>query len=425
VVVRGSGSGKDANGFTATIASMSQTVAYGAATTFASLSPGEHTIVLDSIAPQCAATADSATHVVRAGVTDTVTFDVSCVGGIAYGVDTGINETQIDYLDANGITTRLTSGPYIKAQTAWSPDGTRLLYTAFATTGDEHYVVRADGTGLVRLPNGITPRWSPDGTKIVMAVWDLSVAPGPWIRVTDADGSNPFYPAGQDAEDFEPIWSSDGSRLFFMCNRFDPATDLCALTLDGTSTPEPIHFDALASLPRTCSPGGLCPGSLPHSWTPSPDGRSITFVVYDPVRQLYELWVGAIDGSSAKPLAPGSGAFDAQWSPSGNRIAVSAWDGGTQIGIATVNPDGSDFLLLTDFAKNDGDPSWSPDAAFIAFDEAADGVSQIWVMKSDGTGRRKITEDAYWKSAPRWRPNGSALSLSRSPNPPSMPLRAR
>ena len=51
---------------------------------------------------------------------------------------------------------------------AWSPDGTRLLYTC----GPQVCVVRTDGTPVgqspVSLPNGSLAAWSPDSTRIAV-----------------------------------------------------------------------------------------------------------------------------------------------------------------------------------------------------------------------------------------------------------------
>ena len=89
-------------------------------------------------------------------------------------------------------------------QPSWSPDGTKILFTAYRACGVAAaggiYVVSADG-GNSRLltsdPNTCggysLPRWSPDGTKILASFAPERkgiLDPDPQIVVMNADGSN-------------------------------------------------------------------------------------------------------------------------------------------------------------------------------------------------------------------------------------------
>ena len=68
--------------------------------------------------------------------------------------------------------TRVTTAPGIDYQPAWSPDGTKILFTSRRNGGqDDIYVINPDGTGETRLTSNslveMGPAWSADGTKIV------------------------------------------------------------------------------------------------------------------------------------------------------------------------------------------------------------------------------------------------------------------
>lgn len=102
--------------------------------------------------------------------------------------------------------------------------------------------VRELESTLVDLREGSagSPRWSPDGTRIVyVANGNKFVQPSPnALFVVDADGNNlrEIVPAGLGAED--PRWSPDGSRIVFSTTSInvgeDAPEDLYTVRPDGT-----------------------------------------------------------------------------------------------------------------------------------------------------------------------------------------------
>ena len=68
------------------------------------------------------------------------------------------------------------------------------------------------------------------------------------------------------------------------------------------------------------------------------------------------------------------------WSPDGRHIAFHSerddnWD------IYVMGSDGSNLRRLTNHEAGDGDPSWSPDGRHIAFESYRDGDIEIYVME--------------------------------------------
>lgn len=74
-------------------------------------------------------------------------------------------------------------------------------------------------------------------------------------------------------------------------------------------------------------------------------------------------------------------------------------------GLYRVDADGSNARQLTR-DRPDLEPAWSPSGRSIAFARSlANGTTQIWVMRGDGSGRRRLARrGAGW---PTWSPNGT------------------
>ncbi|MBS1243278.1 MAG: TolB protein, periplasmic protein involved in the tonb-independent uptake of group colicin, partial [Nitrospirae bacterium] len=91
------------------------------------------------------------------------------------------------------------------------------------------------------------------------------------------------------------------------------------------------------------------------------------------------------------------------WSPRGDRIVFVSQVKGI-FKIATINPDGSDFRILTDGPGNDENPMWSPTGRQIVFSSTRKGKTGIFIMNADGTELDRITpNDANYTSA-AWSP---------------------
>jgi Tol biopolymer transport system component len=89
-----------------------------------------------------------------------------------------------------------------KSPAAWSRDGRRILFTRYGRTNSRDaaiFVVNADGTGVRRLGRGIAATWSPDGTKILYTAAEFSP-----LYVMNGDGSHRRVVASVAAAD--PSW---------------------------------------------------------------------------------------------------------------------------------------------------------------------------------------------------------------------------
>lgn len=85
--------------------------------------------------------------------------------------------------------------------------------------------------------------------------------------------------------------------------------------------------------------------------------------------------------------------FAPDWSPDGRWLAVTL---GNWIWKVPASGKGAKRL-----AKGD-DPAWSPDGKHIAFVSTRDGDAEIFVVGTDGSGVRRVTNNSWYDAQPDW-----------------------
>jgi Tol biopolymer transport system component len=102
------------------------------------------------------------------------------------------NATELWTMNADGSDQQQITNETLDVESpCWSPDGTKIVYSAEISSFDwDIKVVNADGSSPVTIVSGTQfdkdPDWSPDGTKITFL---SSRAAGNGIYVANADGS--------------------------------------------------------------------------------------------------------------------------------------------------------------------------------------------------------------------------------------------
>jgi dipeptidyl aminopeptidase/acylaminoacyl peptidase len=218
----------------------------------------------------------------------------------------------------------------------------------------------------------------------------------------EADGTNVSRLTDNTADDLNPAWSPDGTRIAFVSDR-DGNENVYVMDADGAHqtqlTTNPANFrspgpqivvmDADGTNEVTLTPYGVW--DYDPNW--SPDGTMLAFESY--VDGNTELYVMAADGTARTRLTTTS-AYEMYptWSPDGARIA---YDLTSTSEIHSMRVDGTDDVVVGVGMQ----PAWSPDGSQLAFMMSVPGGNRIALMDVDGANVVPLTS-GFTDQLPAW-----------------------
>jgi TolB protein len=241
--------------------------------------------------------------------------------------------------DPRGITSLLRDTVVITTP-AWSPDGSRIAFTAFRQDNGDLYLLETS-TGrarriLARQGLNATPCWTPDGVSIAVMLTEggnadiylLDVASGTTTRLTT-----------RTAIDTSPSISPTGQQMVF--------------TSDRSGAPQLYVMDMTGA--------GAERMSFAHSYCDSP-----------------------------------------AWSPRGDMIAYAARASGG-IHIFVMRSDGTDIRQVTFEGSLNEDPVWGPTGRHLAFSSNRQGTRSIYVLELNSLQVKRFTDSGECY-CPTWSP---------------------
>ncbi|MCL4267053.1 MAG: PD40 domain-containing protein [Anaerolineae bacterium] len=153
-----------------------------------------------------------------------------------------------------------------------------------------------------------------------------------------------------EADDGNPQWSPDGTRIVFESYR-DGQAEIYVMNADGSGQTRLTSNGAFDGMP---------------SW--SPDGTKIAFS--SSRSGAYRIWVMNADGSNPVQLSNQPYSFRPQWSPDGTRIAYDSDgdnDGWQELWVMNVDGSGQNERHQEYNNTDLWNGSWSPDGRYIAY----------------------------------------------------------
>ena len=269
---------------------------------------------------------------------------------------------------ASSASTILVSGDLQSARNlaAWSPDSRRIVWIREYLSHDELYVADSVAAAARRLGGNLPgavmfPDWSPDGTRLAISAGDSASHPGVYL-VDVATGVAKAL--RRDSSNYRcPSWSPRGDRL--------------AVAAFGHARSALLVIDTLGFVRDTIVQSDTTFLDCPQ-W--SPRGDELLFTIFhDRGRSGWE--------------RPAYHSNLAIVSLASRRVRTLTHDAG-----------------LTNYGR------WARDGSWIVFQSdrhaapatGQDGTRQnlqnleIWVIRRDGTGLRRLTNNSFFDGHPSW-----------------------
>jgi Tol biopolymer transport system component/serine/threonine protein kinase len=362
--------------------------------------------------------------------------------------ETGNDDIYLQRVGGHNPINLTKDAPEDDTQPAFSPDGSTIAFRS-NRSGGGIFIMGATGESVRRLSEfGYNPSWSPEGKKVVVAteavanplgrtgiseLWTIDVSTGQKEKVFAGDAVQPSWsPHGdriafwaipkttaqrdiwtipskggtpvavtQDAPlDWDPVWSADGKFLYFASDR-GGSMNLWRIAIDEKS-------GKIRGAPQAVTTPSLDAGQF----SVSRRGGRIAYLAFDALASVDRIPLDPSTGKTGAPvtvLRQSGALFSPDVSPDGQSIVFRSLGG--QEDLLLIRSDGTGLRKLTDDPHRDRGPSWSPDGRRIAFYSNRDaGKYEIWLINPDGGGLTQLTRSEGRGWFPWWSPDGKQIA---------------
>lgn len=303
--------------------------------------------------------------------------------GMQFDAGTG-NWRRAAHKAADQVYARLTGeGPYFDSRVAFvqesGPKDARRKRIGIMDYDGANAKFLTDNSALV-----LKPRFSPDGSRLLYTSYASGFPQAMMIDVNSL-GVRQLSGMQQGTMSFSPRFSPDGRWILY--------------SLEQGGNTDIYQMDAASGAQRALTNAP----SIETSPSYSPDGRQI---VFESDRSgTPQLYIMGANGGEPKRISFGEGRYGTPvWSPRGDMIAFTRQVSG-KFHIGVMRTDGSEEKMLTESFLDEG-PTWAPNGRVVMFTRVTPGGNgQPFLHSVDITGRNmrpvKISGAA---SDPDWGP---------------------
>lgn len=331
---------------------------------------------------------------------------------------------------ATGDLKRLTFDDGLDQLDGWSRDGRWIYFSSTSRDigglNDLYRVSLNGGTPMAvsadRYTNEFFCAPSPDGKTLAFAA--RGIASGQWWRkghshideseiwlLRSFDGGTGTYervtaPGG--AKEMWPMWSADGSKLFYVSDRSDAGNKNGAQNI-WTATPGRSEARRVSNF----TDGRVLWPSISY------DGREVVF------EHNFAIWKldtssgkasevaitrrGASTGPAVERQRLSDRISELQLSPDGKKVAFVVRG---EVFAASAS-DGGDAARVSNSVAEEYQIAWAPDSRRLVYVSDRDGVPHLFLYDFTNNSETQLTRAAADDSTPRFSPDGKSLAFIR------------
>lgn len=271
-----------------------------------------------------------------------------------------------------------------------SPDGKHILYlrTSMDIMTDRKvtnlWMVKSDGSSnrpLMESPGGLrSPRWSPQGDRIVYVAGVKGRKPQLFLRYLDTGQSVRLTNLTESPRN--PVWSPDGKYIAFTMRVPEKPSKGAKLPPKPKGAEWAPAVKVIDDVKYRADGAGYLPSGVGHIFLVSASGGTPRQLTFSDKNHGGEVSFSP-DGKHL--VFSGNLNDDSEYDPMESEVyRLTIADG--------------EITALTDRDGPDGSPKYSPNGKWIAytgFDDEGKGfhTSRLHIMRADGSDKRVLTED--------------------------------